>query len=123
MVSYAAVITNGHIRPLQPFNLLPVEAQGDFDYVKSDERWDDRFVLYRGAWHDTQDAQRISVAPEHLVFGFSVHKDHPLAAWDAIATDSVWSGTAFRYMTDTEAFDRDLLNDRWGYIIVGRYVA
>ena len=130
MVSYAAVITNGHIRELVPFNNLPDEVKGDFDYVHMDERWDDRFVRYGGEWHDVMDAQRIDVTPSDpnirtriVAFGFNVAETSPLNGWDAIATTSVWTGTVFRWMTDSEAYERDLLNDRYGYIICGRYVA
>lgn len=126
MVSYAAVITNGHIRPLVAWVDLPDEVKADFDYL--DRSYSDaevpRFVRYLGSWHDMFDAQTIAVAPAHTPYGFNVHPAHPLAGWNGIATTSHWTGTTFRFPTEEEAYDKDIQgSDRFEYAIVGRYVA
>lgn len=44
------IITNNHARPLQSFYDLPEKVQKDFDYLnrRADERFDLRFVQYKG---------------------------------------------------------------------------
>jgi len=116
----ARVVTNHHIRRLRSWQDLPADARPDFDYVEEDERWSDRFVEYRGAWHDVMDAQ---VLGDGRPFGWPIAPDSPLQGWNAAASDSAWTATIFRWPTEVEIFRHDLYSDRDGYIIVGRYIS
>jgi len=119
--TYDTVITNGHLRELVAWTDLPDSARGEFaDYIGEDYH-QTRFVQYRGTWYDVNDCQRITAAPQYEPFGFNVREGSPLIGWDAIQTESVWTGVVFRFPTEEEAYRYDV--DRWDYIIVGRYVA
>lgn len=113
-----AVTTNHRARELKAWNELPVTvAVDDFLYVDEEDRWDPRFVRYRGSWYDVMDSQGITTDAPHA---FMVTADSELAAWDGITTDSMWSGVVFRFPKAYEAFIRGL-DDRFAYIIVGRW--
>lgn len=104
------ITTNWHPRPLQDWHGLPHRVQSDFDYLSDDDKWQDRFVEYKGEWYDVFDTQAISFHNGPMGWNFVVTPDHPFAAWAAILTESYFSGLLFKWTTD----------DR---IIVGRYYA
>lgn len=110
----ATITTNNHVRPMVAYYELPAGELETFDYVPEDGRYDERFVCYRGEWHDVHDSVRIDVAPEHTPFGHNVAADSPLASWHSVATDSVWTATVFKLATDKYGDDG---------VIVGSYVA
>lgn len=91
------VVTNGQRRPLVSFFDLPVGARADFDYLDEDEHFNERFVLYRGSWFDTRDVQIIN---GRGMGDFPVMPDSPLFTWHAVQTDSMWTGTVFRFPDD-----------------------
>lgn len=118
----AAVITNGHLRELCTWEELPSdEVRAAFDYAR--ESSSERFVQYRGSWYDVNDTQRLVVGDTYIFGEINLHPSSPLVGWEAMAFDSMWSGIAFRWPTDAEVFKHDLYSDRYGYVIVGRYVA
>ena len=104
------IITNNRPRPLQSFFDLPEKARAEFDYLTEDhERFDLRFVQYKGDWYDVADTQVIRTGPGALMgWAYTVEKDSPLADWDGITSDSFFSGVLFKWANDYD-------------VIVGRY--
>lgn len=100
------LITNGQPRPLVSREYLPESVQLDFDYVSEDD-YSERFFCYRGEWHDAQDMQSIAfeTARPSLRMGWAciVHPGEPLARFDALKTDSFFSGLAIRFVDDGES--------------------
>jgi hypothetical protein len=95
--------TNNLPRDLVPFHALPEKARKDFDYLDEDEQNTDRFVNYKGEWYDTLDTQAIRVSNSHdLPMGWAmyVNAEDQLAKWDAIISDSYFSGVLFRFSQD-----------------------
>lgn len=97
------IITNWKPRMLQCKAEMPAKAAADFDYTKDDHEY--RFVQYKGAWYDVFDTQRIDpVKPDedcsYMGWGMRVHPGSPLAHFDAIISDSYFSGVLFRYCSD-----------------------
>lgn len=93
------LITNRQPRPLlSKSDLTPEQAQ-EFDYVDDSEQT--RFVLYKGQVYDAFDTQRIETDTGHvhpMGWAMRVHPGEPLASFDSIATDSYFSGVAFRFI-------------------------
>ena len=90
---------------------LPKEVQEDFDYLHEDMKWHESFVQYKGVWYDVFDTQVLSKNPQtRKLCDWPVDVNHPFYLWDAVASDSAFSGVLFKWTTD----------DR---IIVGRYYA
>ena len=107
------ITTNWQPRGLEMWHALPKEVQKDFDYLDEGQKFQDRFVEYKGEWYDALDAQSITTNVQEMFrMGWSmrVNPDHPFAKWDSIITESYFSGVLFKWTTD----------DR---IIVGRYYA
>ena len=107
------ITTNWQPRDLEMWHALPKEVQKDFDYLDEGQKFQDRFVEYKGEWYDAIDTQRIQVEPRNerrMGWAMTVEPTHPFADWDAITTESAFSGVLFKWTTD----------DR---IIVGRYYA
>lgn len=93
------VTTNNHRRSLLTYwDLTPTERE-EF-HGADDDGHDARYVRAYGNVYDTGDVQRIVVAPRFEPFGFNVAEDSPLATWHGIATESAFSGTVFRMVTD-----------------------
>ena len=95
------IITDWKFRPLQCLADLPEKARADFDYI--DDEYSPRFVCYRGVWHDCHDTQRIepdSSRAHPMGWSMRVHPGSPLALFDAIESDSYFSGTLFRFDAD-----------------------
>lgn len=97
-MSNLQITTNNVPRPLVPRSALPKKVRKDFDYI---ETWDEtpRFVEYRGEWYDAIDTQRITTSQVIGRMGWEhyVEPDHPLAEWDAIVSDTFFSGLLFRF--------------------------
>lgn len=108
--------TNGHRRELHTFGELPAKAREYFDYLSEDDHHWPRFVLYRGSWYDVLDFVRVTVAPEHASFGHNVDPDSPLAAWDAIATESYFSAVLMRWWRE-----EDYLEPDHDFVVMGYY--
>ena len=95
------LITNGKARPLLALFELPEKARAAFDYVGPDDAYSPRIFHYRGEWHDAHDAQRIepdSGRAHRMGWAARVHPGEPLARFDALATDSYFSGLAWRFV-------------------------
>jgi hypothetical protein len=93
------IVCNNKPRVLQCLADMPEKSRADFDYV--DDEYSARFVLYRGAWHDTYDTQRIEPGAGRahpMGWMMRVHPGSPLARFDGISSDSYFSGTLFRFI-------------------------
>ena len=97
-------------RPLKALYELPEKVAKDFDYV-DEEDVGLRFVKYKGGWYDTHDTQRITTEPYLMGWEMPVSKDHILADWDAILSDTFFSAMVFKFSED------------WESVIVGVYYA
>ena len=105
------ITTNWQPRDLQDWHGLPHRVQSDFDYLSDDDKWQDRFVEYKGEWYDVFDTQCLSKCPlDRRICDWPIQPDHPFWPWDSVASESAFSGVLFKWTTD----------DR---IIVGRYYA
>jgi hypothetical protein len=96
------LVCNFQARELVPFADLPEKVRAEFDYV-SEEDWSNRFVCYRGEWFDVFDCQRIvSTSDKFGYAGWSmpVHPGEPFAHFDAIQSDSYFSGHVFKLCAD-----------------------
>jgi hypothetical protein len=85
------IITNNQPRELVCFADLPAKAQSDFDYVKEDEKFSDRFVQYKGAWYDVNEYQRVTK---------EMRSEYQ--KWDGYQNDSYFSGTLIKFVDDNE---------------------
>lgn len=100
------LITSSHTYPLFSLSEMPEKARRDFDCVEDGEEHTPRFFKYRGAWIDAYDAQHIE--PDNgrvcrMGWAMRVHPGEPLARFDAVMTDSYFSGMAWRFIEDGEA--------------------
>ena len=100
--------TDHKYRPLKALCELPEKVAKDFEYV-DEEDVSLRFVKYKDGWYDTADTQRITAESYRMGWDMPVAKDHILAKWDAILSESFFSAMVFK-------FDED-----WESVIVGRY--
>lgn len=108
------IITNWKPRELQCKAMMPAKAAADFDYTEDDYEY--RFVQYKSAWYDVFDTQRIDPAePDeyrtYMGWAIRVHPGSPLAHFDAIISDSYFSGVLFRYCADDDT------------VVCGRYMS
>lgn len=94
-----SIRTNHHWYELVSFCELPLEVQlsEDFDYIEDIDR--PRLFKYKGHWYDVN---------EFFVEGAPV-------GWDAVQTDSFFSGTIIRYGNEETHG-----HDRWYFVQVGR---
>lgn len=108
-MSNLTIITNNVPRKLLYLYELPKKWQKEYDYVKDDGT--PRFTKYKGQWIDPMDSQDIRVSVENRPMGWAMCVDptHPFAKWDAVSSDSFFSGLLFRF------------NDDWDTVVVGRY--
>lgn len=67
---------------------LPDKWVEHFDYLSEDERWESRFVQYRGRVYDVFDTT-------------SVPRGSALSGWDSYHSDSYFSGVVFRLVDDS----------------------
>jgi len=88
------IYTNGHRYTLLTWHDLPTQAKADFDYLAEDERFDVRFVRYRGPWYDVQDFMFVPEPDQSPPNG----PGHWAAGWDAYQSDSFFSGVLVRYV-------------------------
>lgn len=96
------ITTNNHPRELISFFDLPENARSDFDYVTDDAQYEFRFVSYKGNFYDTYDTQRISVdCGQYMGWTMAVEKDSPLSKWNAVISESYFSGVLFRFIDDS----------------------
>jgi hypothetical protein len=117
------VTTNNVPRKLSMLSELSKKDRKDFDYIydfdKAQENqcieacFDERLVQYRGVWYDTRDTQRIIGSPNMGRMGWEmiVDEDHPFAKWDAVISDSFFSGVLFRFVETDDGYS----------VICGRY--
>ena len=101
--------TDHKYRPLKALCELPKKVAKDFDSVKED--CTPRFVKYKGRWYDTADTQRITTESHRMGWDMPVAKDHILAKWDAILSDTFFSAMVYKFSED------------WESVIVGVYYA
>lgn len=90
------VITNNQPRRLHLLAALPPRIQREFEYISIDDDLP-RMVQYRGVWYDVCDS----------VYPGGLPADNPLRAWDALISDSFFSGVVFRHVGD------DVVCGRW----------
>lgn len=122
------VITNNVPRKLHMLSQVPKKIRKDFDYIydrpeikelpkkerqNHDCMWEERLVQYLGVWYDVRDTQRIIGSPNMGRMGWEmiVDEDHPFAKWDAVISDTFFSGVLFRFV---ETDDGDS-------VVCGRY--
>ena len=104
--------TNNVPRPLITYNELPDKWRKEFGYIVGiGAEYDLRFVKFKGGYMDALDTQRITTCHGQSCMGWEyvVGKEHPVASWHAIAHDSHFSGTLFKFNWENEA------------VIVGEY--
>ena len=97
------IITNNQPRNLVTFHDLTLRDQKDFDYVTDDAQYENRFVNYKGSWYDIYDTQRISVnVGQFMGWTMAVDKDSPLIKWNAIVSETFFSGVLFRFTDEDQ---------------------
>lgn len=94
--------TDHKARPLLWLGDLTAKERAEFDYVPDDD-CSDRFVRYKGWVYDVYDAQHI----HYETWGVNAE---PFKGWDAIVSDSFFSGVVFKF-------------DSNGDVICGTYMA
>lgn len=87
------VTTNNIPRPMVCLADLPAKTQLDFDYVREQGDYSERFVQYKGCWYDVYDSQ--SVTRE---LGFNQFK-----GWHGVVSDSFFSGVLFKLVDDGDS--------------------
>ena len=117
------VTTNNVPRKLSTLSQVPKKDRKDFDYIHDfqgsggevlpDTVWEERLVQYRGVWYDVRDTQRLTASNALARVGFDWHvtEDHPFAKWDAVISDSFFSGVLFRFVETDDGYS----------VICGRY--
>lgn len=90
------IVTNRIPRQLMAKFQLPAKALKDFDYVKEEDSYTERFVKYRGCWYDVHDTMNVG----HL---------EAFKGWDSYISDTYFSGVLFKLTADHD------------YVICGRY--
>lgn len=90
-------ITNNHKRDVLDAWEVPPAVREEFDYLDwpaiEDGRDSASFVQYRGEWYDLGDVMRTDDDSELRKLG-----------WDGFNSDSYFSGMAFRWIWDDEAY-------------------
>ena len=97
------IITNWKPRQLVSASELPGDTwKTDFDYIGENDAFHPRFFSYRGAWHDSMDAQSIRYDTDRHPLGWAmhVHPGSPLGHFDAIESDTYFSGTMWKFVDD-----------------------
>ena len=97
------IITNWQPRDMVSLHELPAKERLYFDYVEDDDWYTPRFVQYRNGWYDVFDTQRIEPDTgqrHHMGWAMRVHPGSPLCHFDAIESDSYFSGVLFRLEED-----------------------
>ena len=97
------IITNWIPRNMVAKYELPAEVQKDFDYNEDDD-YSNRYVQYKGQWIDAYDTQRIEMEKEGSRMGWAmrVHPGSPVGLFDAIISDSYFSGTLLKFVGDDQ---------------------
>ena len=96
------ITTNNVPRKLLPFFELPDDVRKEFDYVSEGEYHEQRFAQFKGRYYDVFDTQgiRVQVPGRRVGWDMCVSADSPLARWDAIISESFFSGVLFRFIDD-----------------------
>lgn len=95
------ITTTNRPKEMVCFFDLPKKAQSDFDYVEGDNRYSPRFVKYRNAFYDVYDTQRITIHNgSPMGWSMVVQHDNPLSKWDAIVSETYFSGILFKSNSD-----------------------
>jgi hypothetical protein len=97
------IITNWKPRNLVSAAELPGDIwKTDFDYVGWEDAFSPRFFSYRGAWRDSMDAQSIRFDTDRHPLGWAmhVHPGSPIGYFDAIESDTYFSGTMWKFVDD-----------------------
>ena len=83
---------------------LPLSIQSDFDYIEKDDMYNDKFVQYKGRYYDVFDSQSIICTDSTSPMGFAmvVQSDSPLAKYNAIVSESYFSGVLFKLSNNCE---------------------
>lgn len=104
------ITTDNKPRCLMSWHEIDAKSQPDFEYIDNVERYNERFVKYKGEWYDTHDTQALTAEGLKFPMGWAMHvePDSPLAKWHTIQSDSFFSGIVFRFVDDL-------------CVIVGRY--
>ena len=92
---------NNQPRALLALFELTESERSEFDYVTGDDEYTPRFVRYRGWVYDVHDTQRIEsdTGRAHpMGWAMRVHPGEPLARFDGVATETYFSGVAFRFV-------------------------
>ena len=115
----ARVTTNNHRRPLLCASDLTEAEYSEFDHYVDRDDYSARFVRAYGSVHDVHDVQRIVIRrPGRREvgdwYGDNVDPSSLLASWHGVATDSMWTATVFRLVTDDYGDET---------AVVGRYIA
>lgn len=91
------IVTNNVPREIIYGFELPASKRKDFDYIKSDEDFNNnQFVKYLGHYYDVGEFMRIE-------------KNSNLKDWDGYSSDTYFSGTLIKFCEDND------------YVIMGRY--
>ena len=101
-MSELKIRTDHKPRPLQPLYEIPVKFRQDFDYLEEENRYDSRFVQYKGVWYDTYDTQRVRVSAKNNFCDMVVPQGHPFSQYHAVISDSFFSGVLFKFVGDGE---------------------
>jgi hypothetical protein len=97
------IVTNNQRRELQPIYSVPHKFHKDFNYIKGNAIYLRRFVQYKGAWYDTYDTQRIVTdQPNRMGWAMHVESTSPFAKWNAVLSETFFSGVLFRFVGDDE---------------------
>lgn len=103
------IVTDNKPRELKCFMDLSERERADFDYIKDDDFYDQRFVRYKGHWYDVNDTQLIWVWPKPCMGDYAVNPDHPFAKWNCITSETFFSGVLFRW------------GKEYAHVVVGSY--
>lgn len=92
--------TNFQYRDILSWYDLAPKEQAEFNYIKDQNRaeWSE-FFRYRGNVYDLGDFSRI-ITEHRPGFYHYTEPDSPLAQWEAIASDSYFSGVVIKYNED-----------------------
>lgn len=86
------ITTNNARRELLALFQLPEKDRLEFDYVKGDDIYCNRFVKYKGVWYDVQDT--MAVLPERYPCM------QPFKGWDSYIDETFFSGVLFKWGAD-----------------------
>ena len=96
------ISTNNRVRALRSLNEIPEDARKDFDYLRDPD--EARLVKLGINWYDTQDTQAIRLKStshtDPIGWAMYVEARSPLAKWNAVISESHWTGVLFRFKGD-----------------------